>query len=112
MKKYTSFFLGFFLAGINLLHAQTWSAVGTGVTGFVDALTAYNGSLYAGGTIVTAGGSPVSNIAKWNGSTWSSPASGVGGNVTCMTVYNGELFAAGTFNASSGVNTLNIARWN
>ena len=34
------------------LHAQTWSALGTGLNGSCNALTVYNGNLIAGGGLL------------------------------------------------------------
>src|SRR5262245_14505820 len=92
-------------------NAQTWSAVGTGIVGPVYTLASYNGSIYAGGTIVSAGGNYANNIARWDGVSWSSPDSGVDGNLTCMTVYNGELVVGGTFNSASGIPAIDLAQW-
>src|SRR5438046_1798722 len=102
MKKNLLLLCSCILFSVHFSSAQTWSSVGTGIVGSAYTLAVYNGSLYAGGTIVSAGGGFANNIAKWDGSVWSSPDSGVSGNLTCMTVYNGELIVAGTFNAASG----------
>src|SRR5882757_6365389 len=87
-------FFGKFLSTENL-HAQTWSAVGTGLnsvgaTG--DVMCVYNGELYVGGAFTMAGNQSAFNIAKWNGTSWSAVGSGVSGIVYAMAVYNNELY--------------------
>jgi hypothetical protein len=99
-----------------LADAQTWSALGTGVSGVgsyrVHALAVYNGELYAGGTFVIAGGLAANNIAKWNGTAWSAVGTGTNGSVRALAVYNGELYAGGIFTTAGGVSANNIAKWN
>src|SRR5688572_26894211 len=71
--------------------------------------------LYAGGYFTSAGGTPVSCIAAWNGVSWSSLGagiSGINGHVRAMTIYNGELYAAGHFTLAGGMAVSNIAKWN
>jgi hypothetical protein len=99
--------------------ANTWSAVGTGVTSGspeVDAL-AFDaaGNLYAGGAFAQMGG--VANtlrIAKWNGSTWSAMGTGANNTVIDLLVnLSGEIIAGGVFTSMSGVaNTAGVAQWN
>ncbi|MDW8438564.1 MAG: T9SS type A sorting domain-containing protein [Chloroherpetonaceae bacterium] len=102
----------------------TWSAVGSGsnngVSGgsspSVNALAVYGGDLYVGGSFTTAGGTPVNNIARWNGSAWSavgtSPNDGVSGGILALASYNGELYAGGLFTTAGGNPANSIARWN
>ena len=76
MKKiYILFFVIFSLN----IQAQTWSALGTGISvgaPEVFAIAGYNGNIYAAGNFTMAGGISASKIAKWNGTSWS--AAGVG----------------------------------
>jgi hypothetical protein len=75
-----------------------WSALGSGIINCgVVALTVFDDAvfplppslaLYAGGQFTSAGGGPVSNIAKWNGTQWSSVGSGVNGVVWALTVFD------------------------
>jgi hypothetical protein len=90
-----------------------WSALGTGIDGFgqVLALLALpNGDLVAGGSFAAAGGTGVSNIARWNGSSWSALGSGIGApyaeTVRALVLLpNGDLVAGGNF-------AYHVARWN
>lgn len=116
MKKIL--FTFFTLISLNLF-AQTWSAVGIGIDSNVNALTIYNGNLYAAGSFHLAGGITVNSIAKWNGTTWSALGTGIKkfnnlypGDINALAVYNGELYAAGWFDKAGGVSAFNIAKWN
>jgi hypothetical protein len=102
---------------------HAWSSLGGGITfnnpGGIFAMAVYNGELYiAGEGIITAGGIPVNNVAKWNGVTWSDVGcrintDGTGGVVQSMGVYNNELYVGGYFADTIGsVPIYNIARWN
>jgi hypothetical protein len=103
-------------------NGSVWAQLGTGVahtwgTPTVYALSALaNGDLVAGGWFESAGGTPVANIARWNGFTWSPLGSGVGttfsGVAALKTLPNGDLVAAGGFTTAGGVAANNIARWN
>lgn len=90
-----------------------WSALGSGINNNVNALMVDNaGNLYAGGFFTTAGGVPVNNIAKWNGSTWSALGTGVNSNVKALAVDNtGNLYAGGIFDVAGGVSATYIAKW-
>lgn len=72
-------------------------------------------ALYVGGRIDAAGGVPVRNIARWDGSAWSDVGGGVDGAIWAMAVYDDgagpALYAAGRFNAAGGQPARNIARW-
>ena len=102
-----------------LIHncmSQVWSPLGSGMNGFVMALTVYNNELIAGGYFTTAGGVSANYIAKWNGTTWSPLGNGLGGGsntvVGALIIYNNELIACGKFTTTGGVSANNIAKWN
>ena len=110
-----------------------WSELGLGLgsalTGDVFALAVFDDgtgtgpALYAGGTIVSAGGNTAVRIAKWDGANWSALGSGMAGGpffqsrVRALTVYddgrgNGPaLYAGGYFTLAGGVQADKIARW-
>ena len=109
------------------LDGSGWHDVGGGVIAATpQAASVYalelgaGGALYAGGAFSTAGGSPASNIALWDGA-WHPVGGGVGGlnarvNAIVSRVDN-TLFVGGYFSeAYDGLGgTLyanNIARWN
>ncbi len=85
-------------------NGTTWSAVGTNmgntiVTGEIDALVAWNGALYIGGSNVRVDGA-LQQTAKWNGVTWTAVGQNPTGRVWSMAAYDdgtGEkLYAGGT----------------
>ena len=110
------------------LDGSGWHDMGGGVSAATpQAASVYalelgtGGALYAGGVFTTAGGSPASNIARWDGSAWHPVGGGVGGlnarvNAIVSRVDN-TLFVGGYFSeAYDGLGATlfanNIARWN
>jgi hypothetical protein len=74
--------------------AQSWLPLGRdGFQNVVWALTVFEGELYAGGLFNSAGGTPVVNIARWNGSDWQPVGAGLPGGVSALTMFQGELLA-------------------
>ncbi len=100
----------FFLSAILLFLStsislsQSWNALGSGITGKVNASIVFNGQLVAGGEFT----SPAGNVAVWNGTSWQTLGTGLNGVVYGFTIYNTQLIAVGAFN--SGGN--NVSRWN
>jgi hypothetical protein len=114
------------IAGVSASHVAkwngtTWSALGSGISGsYVTALSVFDDgsgtALYAGGSFNTAGGTPASNVAKWNGASWSTLGTGMNGSVCALIAFNdgsgSALYAGGFFNTAGGAPALNIAKWN
>ena len=69
---------GIEVSNIAKWNGSNWSALGSGMPGWVSALAVSGSDLYAGGNFTTAGGSEAAAIAKWNGSSWSALGSGMG----------------------------------
>lgn len=93
-------------------NGSTWTALGSGVNGYVGALCTIGTDLYVGGSFNRAGGSPASFVARWDGSAWSAVGAGVDGPISGMTVYGGDLIVAGSFTHAGGVSTpTHAARW-
>lgn len=105
-----------------------WSPLGSGMDGWVTTLTVFDDgsgggpALYAGGTFLTAGGTTVNNIARWDGDSWSALGSGMSGpdgpyyvGVTELTVFDDgsgpALYVGGSFTTAGGVNASRIAKW-
>ncbi|MGP8213951.1 MAG: hypothetical protein ACLQQ4_00165 [Bacteroidia bacterium] len=89
-----------------------WDSAGNGIRGIVNALAVYHDELYAAGSIDSAGGKPISGIAKWNGKNWSPVGKGIKGNITSLAVFNDELYAGGFFDSADGKPYSCLAKWN
>ncbi|MBI1850650.1 MAG: hypothetical protein HYR85_09935 [Planctomycetes bacterium] len=111
---------------IAMWDGSAWTTVGDGflfdsgyrtvnaLATFVDATGPF---LLAGGDLTfTFGGTPITNLAKWNGHSWSTFAGGTDGPVNALGVFDfgsgPSVYVAGGFSHAGGVSTPNIARWN
>jgi len=107
-------------ANIARWNGSAWFALGTGLTGNVDALALDgSGNLYAGGRFQAAGGTAATGIAKWNGIMWSALGTGMVARdfglaaVSALAVdASGNLYAGGDFVTAGGTAALRIAKWN
>lgn len=98
---------------------KTWTNLGVGVGGSVEAIAHGDGAIYVGGafTNLGAGGISVSRVAKWDiaSQTWSAlsngATNGVNGNVSSLVYDSGKLYVGGTFTKAGGVPATNIAMW-
>ncbi len=110
--------------GIARWNGVAWSPLGAGIEdgsggpGVVAGVTVMpNGDVVASGSFAVAGGSPASNIARWNGSSWSALGAGVDaleypGVFAAVVLPNGDLVVGGTFTTAGGAPAAGIARWN
>jgi hypothetical protein len=102
--------------GIAWWDGTSWHPLGSGVGGpspsSVSALGFdRDGSLFAGGSFTTAGGSPANYIARWNGSAWAPVESGMDGPVNALAIAtDGSLYAGGSFAFAGGIPSGGIAR--
>ena len=83
-----------------------WHAMGSGLTGPVQAVAAFSGNIFAAGDFATGG----SDVAYWDGSAWQ-PAGCLNGQVRDLAVMNGALYAAGEFEACNTSGTVAFAKW-
>ena len=77
-------------------------------------LTIFDGDLIVGGTFSSAGGVPVSRIARWDGTEWHALGSGIRGSgayVDVLAEYRGGLVVGGEFTLAGGLAVSNVARW-
>lgn len=84
---------------------------GQGIEGTVLALAEFGGDLIAGGSFVSAGGTRVSNVARWDGSRWHPLGEGANGAVRALIVHGGVLYAGGDFTSAGGIRAASVARW-
>ena len=99
-------------------NGTNWGTLGTGTSGFVQAIAVTPTDVYIGGNFAIAGGQTVNRVAQWNKNTlsWSPLDNGVN-NIINTLIHDGTyLYAGGAFdlanidtNNSNIVN--NIARW-
>ncbi len=111
-------------------NGSTWSALGSGLNGVVQALQVFDEdsdgplppALFVAGDFTTAGGFTANHIAKWDGANWSALESasinGVNGSAQALalTADGASLVAAGDFTAlggagSGGAAVGRIAAW-
>ncbi|MCX6917134.1 MAG: hypothetical protein NT167_29530, partial [Verrucomicrobia bacterium] len=95
---------------------SAWSALGSGVSGWVYALALSGSDLYVGGqfTYATNGGPSTVNangIAKWDGISWSALGSGMNGGVSALALWGTDLYAGGSFTTAGGESANYIAKW-
>src|SRR6266498_371707 len=90
---------------------SSWSALGSGLNNYVDALAVSGSNVYAGGGFTTAGDNPANNIAKWDGSNWSALDSGMNNEVYALAVSGSDLYAGGVFTTAGGTEAKHIAKW-
>ena len=105
------------LEGIRRWNGSSWSTVGGGLfsalfgAGAGDALTTLGDSLVVGGAFDTAGGSPMANVAFWDGAAWHAAGAGLDSWVNALAVWNGQLIAGGAFTHSGAQAVEGCAVW-
>lgn len=65
----------------------SWSPLGSGIEGTVNALEYFRGNLYAGGSFTKVGDTVSNGVAYWNGTAWKAMREGVNGYVNDLEVY-------------------------
>ena len=106
---------------------SNWSPMNTGIEMLglgisfyakVRSLAVFNNTLFAGGCFNSAGGTPLNNLAKWNGTSWlpvtlnmHTPSYVYGGGIYSLLVFNNALYVAGTFDSIGGIAANNIAKY-
>ncbi|MBL8751952.1 MAG: exo-alpha-sialidase [Planctomycetes bacterium] len=97
---------------------NTWSTLGAGVGQYMlsarpAVVDLANGNLLVGGAFTVAGGVPVANLARWNGSQWSALADGPAEQPVCAVAIDDTRFVVGgTFTGMGNVPAANVAEWN
>jgi hypothetical protein len=106
---------------IALHDGAGWHALGHGLTQFdtgdtpgkIYAMdTDAAGRVYVGGSLKTAGGKPVNNVALWDGQSWQPLGEGVDGDVRALVAVGDDVYVAGTFTKAGNVAANRVARWN
>tara|TARA_R110000868_G_scaffold12514_1_gene59778 strand:- start:3556 stop:5841 length:2286 start_codon:yes stop_codon:yes gene_type:complete len=99
-------------------NGTNWRTLGTGTSGFVQAIIAYNNYIYAGGNFSIAGDQTVNRLARWNRTTnsWEKLGFGVTGNVNDLQHDGNYLYTIGAFESASDTENIfkimnGVARW-
>ena len=99
-------------------NGSNWSTLGSGTSGFVQAILVTLDYIYVGGNFSLAGAETVNRIARWNRSTsvWESLNNGLSGSVNSLAYDNTYLYVGGSFETASDntdVNEImnNVARY-
>ena len=95
---------------------HTWSALGTGLNGWVMAIAISGSTVYVGGLFTTAGGIAATSIAKWDTTTntWSAVGValyGLNGQVNALAVSGSDVYVGGKFTTAAGVAVNYITKW-
>jgi len=109
--------------GMARYQNDSWSVwlspMGDGIDGTVEAMTIADlgdgPALYVGGNITRAGGFPVNNVAKWDGTSWQPLGSGMSDDVLAMATFDDgtgpAVYAGGNFLYADGILVHYIAKW-
>jgi hypothetical protein len=105
-------------SGIARWNSPFWSALGTGMGGAsgysVNAIAVSGDYVYVGGVFDSAGGVPVTNIAKWNSlSGWSALAPEISdnGEVYAIAVSGRNVYMGGAFQDNDTGAPNHVAKW-
>jgi len=107
---------GFSAFGIARWNSVVWSSVGAGLrlnstNGVVRTIvTGADGAVYAGGIFTQAGGSQVTNVARYI-TNWQPVGAGPGGEVLSLALLGNDLYAGGAFTNAGDATASGIARW-
>lgn len=94
-------------------QCQTWDTVAAGLNGNVWGMMSNpnDNMLYVAGAFSGSGSTPLSFVARWDGSAFMPVGAGFNSQAFAFALYNNEVYCAGSF-TSSGANTcLRIAKW-
>ncbi len=99
-------------------NGTNWSALGTGTSGFVQAIAVADNYVYAGGNFNLAGTKTANRIARWNltNSSWETLGFGLSGSVNALAADGAFVYVGGDFETASDIENINktvnnIARW-
>jgi hypothetical protein len=102
-------------------NGTSWSTLDNGFSlgtgnGTVNALVRHGQDLYAAGLfpsangLVSSGGVPASNIARWDGQSWSGLGSGTNLGCVALAVVGNTLYVGGSFTTAGGKASSRVAR--
>lgn len=94
----------------------SWSPVGLGVDGEVDAVAVSGTNVYVGGWFINASNSDgttvlANRVAMWDGVRWRALGSGIEGGVSALVISGSNIYVGGLFKIAGGIAATNVARW-
>ncbi|SEM22191.1 Por secretion system C-terminal sorting domain-containing protein [Maribacter orientalis] len=99
-------------------NGTNWSALGSGTSGFVQAIESIGDYLYIGGNFSIAGDKTVNRIARFNkiNESWERLGNGLSGNVNTITSNENYIYVGGSFSTASDDGNVDkivnsLARW-
>lgn len=100
-------------------NGTAWSDVGGGMVysanpsySVVESLEEFNNELYAGGIFTSAGTTPVTMIANWDGFGWMDlNGTGVSNAIASLHTHQGALYAGGRFQYAGGISSNRLAAY-
>jgi hypothetical protein len=104
--------------GIARWDGSSWHSLGEGITPAITygpqahtRIVRLGEDLVVAGEIAAAGGQPVDNVARWDGTDWHAMGNGLNARVNALIVHEGELLAGGEFTHSGTTHVGQLARW-
>lgn len=97
-----------------------WIPLSSETDGIVSALCVHDGKLIAGGSLSSIDGTPVNEIAAWDGVAWEPLEGGLvdadttdnlGSSVYTVVSFNGDLVVGGYFAVATDPGIQNLAKW-
>ncbi|MCC6652121.1 MAG: VCBS repeat-containing protein [Candidatus Eisenbacteria bacterium] len=100
--------------GLRRWNGSAWLTLGSGLGGdaTVFGMASRGDSLIVVGSFNSAGGTPVSNAAAWDGAAWHALGLGFNGPAYDVAETSSGLYASGSFSSAGGVAAAGVARWN
>ena len=99
-------------------NGTNWFPLGSGTSGFVQAIQSSGDYLYVGGNFAIAGDKTVNRIARFhkNNESWEVLGNGLSGNVNAITSDDSYIYVGGSFDTASDDGNIdkvvnNLARW-
>ncbi len=90
----------------------SWSALGAGTNGSVNAIAISGSNVYVAGQFTSAGGIPANNVARWDGSSWHALGGGVDGTASALLVVGTDVYIGGGLDSADAIAVAGIAHWN
>jgi len=89
-------------------NGTSWSALGTGLNDYADAIVISGTDVWVAGNFTTASGvANTKRVARWDGATWNALGAGLNGYTVALALGANNLYAGGEFTAT-GDNAISL----